>query len=147
MRKHTYEAYKDKIKVENVSIALFKDYKIRKWKMLQKIEHLRKRKHFSGSNTWWHKGIHLDLEVKTFFENSTPTMGFSMESSTQSLDFPLMIVKGIAGRGREIETYTQRVTKQSLSDYAQQDWPDMTKRSTSRHAKASSGKDSYAYNN
>jgi hypothetical protein len=30
MHKHTYEAYKDKIKVENVITALFKDYKIRK---------------------------------------------------------------------------------------------------------------------
>jgi hypothetical protein len=30
LRKHTYEAYKDKIKVENIIIALFKDYKIKK---------------------------------------------------------------------------------------------------------------------
>jgi hypothetical protein len=28
------------------------------------------------------KGIHLALEVKTCFSNSTPTMGFSTESST-----------------------------------------------------------------
>jgi hypothetical protein len=28
------------------------------------------------------KGIHLALEVKTSFGNSTPTTGFSMESST-----------------------------------------------------------------
>jgi hypothetical protein len=40
MRKHTYEAYKDKIKVENIIIALFKDFKIRKQKVLQKIEHI-----------------------------------------------------------------------------------------------------------
>jgi hypothetical protein len=41
MRKHTYEAYKDKIKVENIIIiALFKDYKIVKQKVLQKIEHV-----------------------------------------------------------------------------------------------------------
>jgi hypothetical protein len=40
MHKHTYEAYKDKIKVENIIIALFKDFKIRKWKVLQKIEHI-----------------------------------------------------------------------------------------------------------
>jgi hypothetical protein len=38
MRKHTYEAYKDKIKVGNIITALFKDYKIRKQKVLQKIE-------------------------------------------------------------------------------------------------------------
>jgi hypothetical protein len=40
IRKHTFEAYKDKIKVENIIIALFKDYKIRKQKVLQKIEHI-----------------------------------------------------------------------------------------------------------
>jgi hypothetical protein len=40
IRKHTFEAYKDKIKVENIIIALFKDYKIRKQKVLQKIEHV-----------------------------------------------------------------------------------------------------------
>jgi hypothetical protein len=62
-------------------------------------------------------------------------MGSSTESNTQSLDFPLMVVNGIAERE---ET---RVINQSLSDYAQQDWPIMTKRSTSRPAKASSGKD------
>jgi hypothetical protein len=28
------------------------------------------------------KDIHLALEVKTSFDNSTPTMGFSMEFST-----------------------------------------------------------------
>jgi hypothetical protein len=39
--KHTYEAHKDKIKVENIIItALFKDYKIREVKVLQKIEHI-----------------------------------------------------------------------------------------------------------
>jgi hypothetical protein len=84
--------------------------------------------------------------VKTFFGNSTPATGFSMESSTQSLDFPLMAVNGITGRGSGRNLHT-RVIKQSLSDYTQQDWPDITKRSTSRHAKALSGKDSYAYSN
>jgi hypothetical protein len=38
MRKHTYKAYKDKFRVENIITALFKDYKIRKQKVLQKIE-------------------------------------------------------------------------------------------------------------
>jgi hypothetical protein len=38
MHKHTYEAYKDRIKVENIITALFKDFKIRKQKVLQKIE-------------------------------------------------------------------------------------------------------------
>jgi hypothetical protein len=40
MCKHTYKAYKDKIKVENIITALFKDYKIRKQKVLQKIEYV-----------------------------------------------------------------------------------------------------------
>jgi hypothetical protein len=40
MRKHTYEAYKDKIKVENIITTLFKDYKVRKRIVLQKIEHV-----------------------------------------------------------------------------------------------------------
>jgi hypothetical protein len=29
MHKHTFKAYKDKIKVENIITTLFKDYKIR----------------------------------------------------------------------------------------------------------------------
>jgi hypothetical protein len=41
---------------------------------------------------------------------------------------------------REGETCTQKITKQSLSDYTQQDWPDKTKQSTSKHAKTSSDK-------
>jgi hypothetical protein len=40
MRKHTYKAHKDKIKVENVITTLFKDFKIRKQKLLQKIEYV-----------------------------------------------------------------------------------------------------------
>jgi hypothetical protein len=56
-----------------------------------------------------HKSIHLALDVKTFFGNSTPMTGSSMESSTQSLDFPLMIVNGIAKReeGRDLHTTLQ----------------------------------------
>jgi hypothetical protein len=64
--------------------------------------------------------------VKPFFNNSTPVMGSSTESNTQSLEFPLMAVIGIAGREREREKERERETctqqlKQSLSDYAQQD--------------------------
>jgi hypothetical protein len=40
MRKHTYDAHKDKIKVENIIATLFKDFKIIKQKVLQKIEHI-----------------------------------------------------------------------------------------------------------
>jgi hypothetical protein len=58
-----------------------------------------------------------------------------------------MVINGITGRERERERERERnlhttVIKESLSNYAQQDWPDVTKRSTSRHVKASSGKDS-----
>jgi hypothetical protein len=37
MHKHTYEAHKDNVKEENIIIALFKDFKITKQKVLQKI--------------------------------------------------------------------------------------------------------------
>jgi hypothetical protein len=47
------------------------------------------------------KGIHLALEVKTFFGNSTSVTGSSMESSSQSPNFPLMAVNDIVERGRE----------------------------------------------
>jgi hypothetical protein len=56
-----------------------------------------------------------------------------------------MVINGITGRERERERERNlhtTVIKESLSNYAQQDWPDVAKRSTSRHVKASSGKDS-----
>jgi hypothetical protein len=64
--KHTYEVYKTMVKVEIMLLQLrCTDYKMLEWKMLQKIEH------FCGSIlSWWYKGIHLALEVKTFFGNS-----------------------------------------------------------------------------
>jgi hypothetical protein len=34
------------------------------------------------------KGVHLTLEVKTSFTNSTPVMGSSTESSSQKLGVP-----------------------------------------------------------
>jgi hypothetical protein len=37
---------------------------------------------FVEAFTRCHKNIHLALEVKTFFSNSTPAMGSSTESST-----------------------------------------------------------------
>jgi hypothetical protein len=84
-----------------------------KQKILQKIEHLQKH------TTRRHKSIRLALEVKTFFSDSTHAMGSNMESSTQSLDFPLTAIHDIARREKG-ETYTQQL-KKSLSDYAQQD--------------------------
>jgi hypothetical protein len=65
------------------------------------------------------KGIHLTLEVKTSFGNSTPTIGSYTESSTKKPELPLTAVIGFIGRDKR-GTCTQKVTKQSLSDYAQQ---------------------------
>jgi hypothetical protein len=36
MRKDTYKAYKDQIKVENIITAWFKDYKIRKYRFFKR---------------------------------------------------------------------------------------------------------------
>jgi hypothetical protein len=73
-----------------------------------------------------HKSIHLALEVKTFFDNSTLTTGSSTESRIQSLNFPLMTANGIIGREERGNLHII-VIKQSLRDYAQQDWPVQTK--------------------
>jgi hypothetical protein len=73
-----------------------------------------------------HKSIHLALEVKTFFGNSTPVTGPSIESNTQKPGLPTDSCHQLC-RKREGETCTQRVTKQSLSDYAHQDLPVVTK--------------------
>jgi hypothetical protein len=82
MCKHTYGAYKDKIKVENIITALFKDYKIRKQKVLREIEHVSKAFHSTI------KGIHLALEVKTSFDNSTSATDSNTESSSQKPGVP-----------------------------------------------------------
>jgi hypothetical protein len=47
------------------------------------------------------KSIHLALEVKTFIDNSTPTMGPSTESSPQKPELPLIAVIGITRRERK----------------------------------------------
>jgi hypothetical protein len=73
------------------------------------------------------KGIHLALEVTTSFGNSMPAMGSSIESSTYKPRLPLTAVIGITRKKRR--TCTKEGTKQSLSDYAQQDWPIVTKQS------------------
>jgi hypothetical protein len=64
------------------------------------------------------KGIHLAL--KTSFGSSTPAIGSSMESSSQKPGVQTDSVIGIA-RKKKRRTCTQKVTKQSLSDYTQQD--------------------------
>jgi hypothetical protein len=82
--------------------------------MLQKIGHLWK--HITRR----HQSIHLALEVKTFFSNSTLVTVPSTESNTQSLDFPRMAINGITRRDERRNLHTI-VIKQSLSDYTHQD--------------------------
>jgi hypothetical protein len=77
MHKHTYEAYKDQINIENIITTLFKDYKIRKQKVLQKTDK------FAEAFHSMIKAIHLTLEMKTSFSNSMPVTGSSTESSSQ----------------------------------------------------------------
>jgi hypothetical protein len=74
--KHIYEAYKLRIslKVKLLHFSL-------------KITRLRSRRCFKRYNIFVEefnsmiKDIHLALEVKTFFSNTTPVMGLSAESS------------------------------------------------------------------
>jgi hypothetical protein len=64
------------------------------------------------------KGIHLALEVKTSFDNSIPAMGSSTESSSQKLGVPTDSHHR-HHREEEKENLHTKVTKQSLSNYAQ----------------------------
>jgi hypothetical protein len=68
------------------------------------------------------KGIHLALNVKTFFRNSTLVTGSSMESSSQKPGVPTDShhrdrQKRERERERKKPTY-RRQQLQSLSDYA-----------------------------
>jgi hypothetical protein len=49
------------------------------------------------------KGIHLALEVKTSFGNSTPATASVWNPAHRSLDFPLTVINGFAGRREEEE--------------------------------------------
>jgi hypothetical protein len=60
------------------------------------------------------KDIHLALEVKTFFSYSTPTTSSSTESNFQSLDFPLMVVNGIAEREIRRNLHTKTIRRQMV---------------------------------
>jgi hypothetical protein len=63
------------------------------------------------------KDIHLAIEVKTSFGNSTPVTGFNTESSTSRPGLPTDSHQWLRWKKRRGGTYTQNVTKQSLSDY------------------------------
>jgi hypothetical protein len=65
------------------------------------------------------KGIHLTLEVKTSFSNSTSATASVQNPAHRSLDFPLTNVNGFAGRREGEEHAHKKIIKQSLSDYAQ----------------------------
>jgi hypothetical protein len=67
------------------------------------------------------KDIHLALEVKTSFGNSTPTTGSSTESSTQKPGLPTDSCQRLSRKREKMRNLHTKVTKQSLSDYAQQD--------------------------
>jgi hypothetical protein len=65
------------------------------------------------------KDIHLALEVKTSFDNSMPATGSSTEPA---LEARTSTNSHRRHRWKEvIETCTQKRTKESLSEYAQQD--------------------------
>jgi hypothetical protein len=67
------------------------------------------------------KGIHLAPEVKTSFGNFTPAMGSGTESSSQKPGVPTNSHHRHHWKGEKKKHTHQKVTKQSLSDYAQQD--------------------------
>jgi hypothetical protein len=67
------------------------------------------------------KGIHLALEVKTSFSNSMPVAGSSMESSSQKPRVPTDSNHRHREKREKKKHADQKVTKQSFSDYAQQD--------------------------
>jgi hypothetical protein len=65
------------------------------------------------------KDIHLALEVKTSFGNSTPMTGFSAGSSTQKLELPTDSRQRLSQKREKRRNLHTEVTKQSLSDYTQ----------------------------
>jgi hypothetical protein len=67
------------------------------------------------------KGIHLALELKTSFNNSAPAMGSSTKSSNQKPRVPTDSHHRHHRKRERKKLAHQKFTKQSLSDYAQQD--------------------------
>jgi hypothetical protein len=61
------------------------------------------------------------LEVKTFFDRTTLATSSSMESTFQSLDFPLMAINGIAGKEgrRNLHTRGYKVELERLGSARQ----------------------------
>jgi hypothetical protein len=65
------------------------------------------------------KDIHLAIEVKTSFGNSTPATAFSTGSSTQKPELPTDSRQRLNRKREKKRNLHTEVTKQSLSDYAQ----------------------------
>jgi hypothetical protein len=53
------------------------------------------------------KDIHLALEIKTSFDNSTPTTTPVQNPALKSLDFPLTAVNGLAGKEKRRNMHTK----------------------------------------
>jgi hypothetical protein len=101
--------------------------------VLQKIEHV------CGSVSLDDQGHSPNPRGEDLLRQFYASVG--LQYGIQHLEVGLLLTYIIdVARKKMRRACTQNVTKQSLSDYAQQDWPVMTKRSASRHAKASSGK-------
>jgi hypothetical protein len=62
------------------------------------------------------KDIHLALEMKTSFGNSTPTTAPVQNPALRSLDFPLTAVNGLAGKekGRNLHTKSNKAKLERL---------------------------------
>jgi hypothetical protein len=67
------------------------------------------------------KDIYLALEVKTSFGNPTPVMGSGTESSSQKHGVPTNSHHRHRQKREKKKHAYQKVTKQILSDYVQQD--------------------------
>ncbi len=121
--KHTYEAFKTIISL-----------KIKLLHFILKISMIRSRRFFKRQNIFteaFHstiKDIHLTLEVKTSFGNSMPAMGSSTESSSQKPGVPTDTHHRHCRKRETKKPEYHKVTKQSFSDYAQQDLSPVTQR-------------------
>jgi hypothetical protein len=128
------KAYKTMIKVEIKLLQLVLRLEDREAEeCFKRWNNLRKRW------IWHHKSIHLPLEVKTFFGNSTSVMGPNTESNTPKPVLPTDSHHR-HHRKREKEEYAHEKLQSkawvTTLSKINQSWPNDQ---TSRHAKASSG--------
>jgi hypothetical protein len=102
--KHTYEAFKTmvslKIKLLHFSLRITR---LRSRRCFKRWTYLQKRL------TQWCKSIHLALEVKTFFGNSTTAMGPSIDPALRSMDFPWTAVISNTERERRSSLHMKKL--------------------------------------